>query len=199
MKNQFKLVSILELILLIILIISIIFQRNLFQKYKKSELKESKSTNTITDDKSLYTNLENLQTVLNQKTSIADFQIEENWTSFGMAADPLYEIKSEYPYSTTATSGEIVAVSKYIQGKYIIENKGEIGIQILQDKTFENGGFIYINNNDRSYIQAYYKYKKCYIVCSSYNEKIELSDIYNFIHEIVDIISKNYTETNEKY
>lgn len=145
-----------------------------------------------------YVYLENIQSVLNNTPQVGNFVLSGTWDTYGMAGAPLYELNNDYLYSSKTDDGEIVAITKFIQGEYLVDNKHSIVVRLIQDKTFENGGFILTDlARDKTSRAYFYKYKKCYIECNVNSENIDLEMVENFLQELTKIIDENYQEIVE--
>lgn len=141
-----------------------------------------------------YINLEKLLGVLNQEMIVGS-KLVDNYIFIGQAAMPLYEIEEPYTYSTTADSGEIVAVSKYIEGTYDLGDGIQVKNIIVQDKTFENGGFIYISEKGEELYNTFlYKFKNSYVIFQVYGNNVDYIKLNVFIKNIIGILETNYEE-----
>lgn len=76
--------------------------------------------------------------------------------------EPLYTIDKDYLNDAKTTTGKIMAVSSYMYGTYKIDNDLFINVFVIQDKTFENGGFIFVNMEKNQI--ALYKHKNFYLM-----------------------------------
>jgi len=151
------------------------------------------STNNSRNNKEQqYVLLEKFQDSL---TTINDFKLVGKWDSHIMAAEPLYSIDERYPYDALTLDGIIMATSKYIRGEYTNDLGSRITVCLLQDKTFENGGFIYINNKAKNDPEQlfYYKYKNCFIILECTTD-LDLISVNNFLGTMTAIIGDIYEE-----
>ena len=149
------------------------------------------------DEAPKYVSLEKLQESI---SDVNDFGLVGHWRYYYMAALPLYPITERYPTGGVSVDEGIPTVSIYILGEYANNSGDEITVALLQDKTFENGGFIYIDNvdnkdNDAHKRTYYYKYKNCYIILSS-SLDVDMVTVYDFLGALATIIGENYEETS---
>lgn len=163
----------------------------------------SKNQSTLTTQKKEskistinYVYLEPIAEKLNKKEN--KLNLYKNFSSYGLSYAPLYTLTKDYTYSTKTNTGEIIAVSKYVQGTYKIKGDLLVDVLIIQDKTFENGGFIYMNDDTSKY--ALYKYKESYLIFK-YNydllDKEKNKNTSDFIKAFYNEYSNLY-ETSEK-
>lgn len=114
-------------------------------------------------------------------------------------------IESRYDNDTVhGADGSIMSMTGLIQG--IVSEKGNsICINIIEDKTFDNGGYIFSNissfsydyfNNygSEKYTVSVYKYKNCYIVFEFFNSDLSPEDKTDIIENCVAVVEENYTE-----
>jgi hypothetical protein len=124
-----------------------------------------------------------------------------------VVAPPFKKIVHDYEYCSMNNDGVTKSVNKFIQG--IIEEENNIvNISIIEDNTFDNGGYIFSNTNNFSfdYFDSYnndnytisvYKYKKCYIIFEFYNMSMEPMDKKAFIAEFAELLEENYSERDK--
>ena len=146
------------------------------------------------DEAPKYVSLEKLKESI---SDVNDFGLVGHWCYYNMIALPLYPITERYPTGDVSVGEGIPTVSIYILGEYANNSGDEITVALLQDKTFENGGFIYIDNKDKDAHKRtyYYKYKNCYIILSS-SLDVDMVTVYDFLGALATIIGENYEETS---
>jgi hypothetical protein len=114
---------------------------------------------------------------------------------------PFVKIDSRYEYDSIDTDGNMQAVTKFIQGR-ITKKDTIINISIIEDKTFDNGGYIFSNTNNlhydyfnnEEYTISIYKYNKSYIVFEFFNTNLESKERKDFITEFAKLLEDNYIE-----
>jgi len=114
---------------------------------------------------------------------------------------PFVKIDSRYEYDSIDENGNMQAVTKFIQGR-ITEKDTTVNISIIENKTFDNGGYIFsnVNNfyydyfNNEKYNISVYKYNKSYIVFEFFNMNLESKDKKDFITEFAVLLEANYIE-----
>jgi len=148
------------LICLVLIIIGVYFGRNEKNSNKIPNKGNNNIGSNIDEKSSKKLNIQYIQDNLNKKNNnlklIKDFSIGE------MCYYPLYKIDTPYPYCLKSDTGEISALSRYTEGTYSIGDNLNIDVVISQDKTDENGGFIYYYNE--KYTVATYKYKDSFLI-----------------------------------
>lgn len=139
-----------------------------------------------------YASLEQITANLNDKTD--KLHLTKNFSSYAVAYAPLYKLINDYENSTKTNDGEIISVSKYIQGTYEIDKNTSVDVVIVQDKTFENGGLVYINDNKENYVV--YKYKESFLI---FKYSYDISSDINTNKKTSDFIKEFFSEYNKAY
>jgi len=114
---------------------------------------------------------------------------------------PFEEIDSKYEYNSIDKIGNVLSTTKFIQAR-IEEEDMTVNISIIEDQTFDNGGYIFSNTynfyddyfNNENYTVSVYKYNKSYIVFEFFNMNAESNDKKDFITEFAKLLEENYVE-----
>lgn len=122
-------------------------------------------------------------------------------------SEPFIPITNRYDGDGITDDGRIMAVAHFLQGIIKVKNNVII-ISIVQDKTFDNGGYLFTNtcslysryfdssDNDK-YTMSMYKYKKCYVVFEFYNPSLTAEEKTDFIKEFSSLLKDNYSEMDK--
>lgn len=116
-------------------------------------------------------------------------------------------IGSRYDNDAVTDNGVIMSVTKFIQG-IIKEKNNAVNISIIEDKTFDNGGYIFTNANNYyldyfdyfdndKYTISVYKYRNSYIVFEFYDMSLSSDDKKTFITEFATLLEENYSEKDK--
>lgn len=178
-----------------LVIILIIYSIGLFAAYfigMKFPIKYAANKIAKMPSSQKYISLEPIMNSLNENKG--NLNLYKKFELINSAYSPLYTLKKEYPNFAKTINGEIISISVFIKGTYKIDNNF-IDVLIIQDKTFENGGFI-INNNNKQNCTVY-KYKDSFLIFNySYdiynneNNKKNINFIKNFFNEYSKLYKK---------
>lgn len=134
-------------------------------------------------------------------------RIMQQFESCMVIGQPFVSIGSRYDNDSVTDNGEIMSVTKFIQG--VIEEKDNIvNISIIEDKSFDNGGYIFTNANNLflnyfdyfdndKYTMSIYKYRNSYIVFEFYDMSLSSEDKKAFITEFASLLEENYSEKDK--
>lgn len=134
-------------------------------------------------------------------------RIMQQFESCMVIGQPFVSIGSRYDNDSVTDNGVIMSVTKFIQG--VIEEKDNIvNISIIEDKSFDNGGYIFTNANNLflnyfdyfdndKYTMSIYKYRNSYIVFEFYDMSLSSKDKKVFITEFASLLEENYSEKDK--
>lgn len=134
-------------------------------------------------------------------------RIMQQFESCMVIGQPFVSIGSRYDNDSVTDNGVIMSVTKFIQG--VIEEKDNIvNISIIEDKSFDNGGYIFTNANNLflnyfdyfdndKYTMSIYKYRNSYIVFEFYDMSLSSEDKKAFITEFASLLKENYSEKDK--
>ncbi|HQM96416.1 MAG TPA: hypothetical protein PK705_05375 [Clostridia bacterium] len=134
-------------------------------------------------------------------------KIIQQFESCMVVGQPFVSIGNRYDNDSVNANGVIMSVTKFIQG-IIEENDNIVNISIIEDKSFDNGGYIFTNANNLflnyfdyfdndKYTMSIYKYRNSYIVFEFYDMSLSSKDKKAFITEFASLLEENYSEKDK--
>ncbi len=150
----------------------------------------------------IYAGVGYLESILNNEERLKPVK---DFSLMKVAYTAVEEITEPYRDQFKDLEGNVLPVTVFIRGEYLLNDGGGVSVSIIQDKTFENGGYIYNNRSSSLYPgseelitdTSIFKYKNSYLIFEFFNrtEKQEdnLENI-NFIHDFMAVYKNHYIE-----
>ncbi|HHT95896.1 MAG TPA: hypothetical protein P5064_04015 [Clostridia bacterium] len=121
------------------------------------------------------------------------------------SSEPIAPVSSMYDGSGNIY-GRILSKIRFIQG--LVAARGNIiSINIIEDMTFDNGGYVFGNSRSynnfferytcKGYTMSIYKYKNCYVVFEFFNFCLPLIDKVDFMEEFAAVLEENYADKDK--